>query len=159
MPLINQDLGGGYRLIVQLHSHELNTTAAYCLPSNVRQNKEPSHYNIKLYENGDEVFNLHGGAYRDGGNICLFMFETATEIPYCYKNCYDSDPDMGEISTFVENAIENLEEAARDFEANNTGAAAVAAGAVVAAIAYVGPSTIATALAAAWAVPFVPPPP
>ena len=159
MPIINQDLGGGYRLVVDLHSHQLNTSEAFCIPSRIRQNDDLAHYNIRLYEDGDEQFNLHGGSYRDGDDLCLFMFETGTEIPFCNKECFDTDPDLGEITAFVERAVEDLEEAARDYEATHTGAAAVAAAAVAAAIAYVGPSTIATALAAAWVVPVVPPAP
>ncbi|GEM_PF-7069907 len=159
MPVINQDLGGGYRLVVDLHSHQLNTNEAYCIPSRIRRNRDLEHYNIRLYENGDEVFNVHGGSYRDGDDLCLFMFESATEIPFCNKQCFDSDPDIGEISAFVERSIEDLEDAARDYEASHTGAAAVAAAGVAAAIAYVGPSTIAASIAAAWAVPVMPPPP
>jgi len=112
-----------------------------------------------LYENGDEVFNLHQGSYQDGDDLCLFSFETATPVSHCIKQCFDSDPDIGEISAFVTEALEDLEENAQEYADARTGAAALAAAAVAAAIAYIGPSTIAAAIAAAWAIPVIPPPP
>lgn len=156
---VNKDLGGGYQLFVDIHAHQLNTKEAYCIPSHIRAKIQPEHFNIKLYEEGNEVFNLHGGSYRDSGDICLFMFESETEIDYCFKQCFDNDPGLGEISAFVEDAIRELEEKAKDFEHKESGAAAVAAAAIVAAIAYIGPAKIAATIAALWAIPVLPPPP
>lgn len=158
MPIINQELGGGYKLVVLLHDHELNTSAGDCIPRHVRK-RGPAHYNIKLYKDGDEKVNLHGGAYRENDDLCLFMFETALPFYFCQEQCFDSDPDVGEISAFVSDSFDDLADAAQDYEATHNGAGAVAAGAAAAAILYVGPGNLAAAIAAAWAVPVMPPPP
>ncbi|WP_226006215.1 hypothetical protein [Natrinema salinisoli] len=159
MPIINQDMGGGYKLVVLLHSHELDTNRAFCVPSHIRKRSDISHYNIKIYKDGDEVFNLHGGAYREHDDLCLFMFETELPFKFCEEECFDTDPDVGEISAFVSDSIDDLADAAQDYEATHSGAAAVAAGAAAAAILYIGPANIAAVIAAAWVVPVMPPPP
>jgi hypothetical protein len=136
MPLVNEEVGP-YRVIIYSDSHELYS--ADCLPSWVQYRDQP-HLNVKLYENGDEVYNAHVGSYESNGQICVFYWDSVSD--YCDRRCFDKgDFSLSAAEAFLMDAVDQA-------EANG---AEVLGGIGTAALVYL--------IITAWAVPVVPPAP